>query len=139
MTASANSVVDGGAGLMQDKDTFVMTFSEALAAGSVPTSVTVTEARSANISTLAIPGLINSALISDDYFFQKASGSGSSSSTVVLSDTTVTATVGAVTEIPGGLTDEGTGPAQIIPAPTLTDRAGNAAAAPSRSTVLRLF
>jgi hypothetical protein len=138
MTVSANSVVNGGAGLMQDKDTFVMTFSEALAAGSVPTSVTVTEARSANISALTIPGLINSALISDDYFFQKASGSGSSSSTVVLSDTTITATVGAVTEIPGGLT-KGTGPAQIIPAPTLTDRAGNAAAPTSRSTVLRLF
>ena len=87
MTASANNHGGNGAGLMQHRDTFVMTFTEALALGSVPARVPVSESRSADTSTLKIPGLINSAPISDTDV-NKASGSGSSSSTVVLSNKT---------------------------------------------------
>jgi len=132
MTVSANDHRGNGAGLMQHRDTLVMTFSEALARRSVPDRVTVIEARSADTSTLTIPGLINSAPIRGARS-NKTRGSGSSSSTVVLSDRTVTATVGVVTEAPGGLKEDG-GSAQIVPAATLTDRVGIAAAATPQST-----
>lgn len=135
MTVSANDHGgNGGIGRMQSSDTFVMTFSEALAPRSVPNPVTVTESRSAtNISTLTIPGLIKSATI-DNSYVRNAPGSGSSSNTaVVLSTRTLTATIASIADANSGL-GKGTGPAQIVPAAGLTDLVGNAAATTPQST-----
>jgi hypothetical protein len=129
-------------GKMEVNDTLVLTFDEPLAAGSVPTSVTVTEAR-AGTSTLTIPGLIQAAAIDNNYLGGNNS-SGSASATVVLSNgnKTVTITLGTVSTTGGGVIAKSADSAAnvtIKPGSGQTDVAGNGALATSSALLSRLF
>jgi hypothetical protein len=127
MTATSGG---GTTNLMQSADVFALTFSEALA--SAPPNLVVTEQRSGK-ATLTIPGLINSAEIDKDYLPANKTSATSNTSPSVLSnlDKTVTVTLGTITE---GIPATGTGGVPIVvPATSLKDTAGNAAAPTSRA------
>jgi len=132
------SATSGGGtlGLMETGDTISLTFSEALATTSVPTSVTVTEHRQGT-ATLTIPGLIQPAAISNSYLAANNATATAPSTSVVLSNgnKTVTITLGTVT---GGGMNTGSGAVSVQPEAALTDVVGNGAGSTSAS-ITRLF
>jgi hypothetical protein len=118
---------------MQAGDTFVLTFSEGLAASSLASNYVVSEQRSTG-STLSIPGLINSATIGNTYLGGNNSSGTSNTSPTALTNVnkTVTVTLGAITLTGSGVAT-GTAGASISPASALTDPAGNAARPTARA------
>jgi hypothetical protein len=135
--ALASVTSNGGStpGRMQNGDTLVLTFDEAINAASVPTTVTVTEAR-AGQSTLTIPGVIATASINNSYLSgNNTSATATGTVTVSADGLTVTVTLSNVT---GAGLATGSGSVTIAPASTLADRAGNPVAATTRS-LTRLF
>jgi hypothetical protein len=139
MTATSGGAT---ADVMERDDTFVLTFSEALARDSVPSNFVVTEQRDRDPArddeaTLTIPGLITPAGISKKYLSGHSSvTSNTSPSALSLADTRITGTLGDVTGT--GATKDGTGGAIIAPAGSLHDPLGNAARTTAR-TMSRLF
>jgi hypothetical protein len=136
----SGSSANGGstAGLMQASDTLTLVFSEALDPASVPGTVTVTEARSGGSSTLTIPGLIQTANVSNSYLGGNSS-SGTSTATVSRPNaSTVAVTLGSVTTTGSGVA-AGTGSVTVKPDASLKDAAGNAVVTGSSAVVSRLF
>jgi hypothetical protein len=130
---TATSTAGTTANRMQAGDTFVLTFSEPLAATSLAGNFVVTEQR-AGAATLTIPGLINSATIGSGYLGANNSSATSSTSPSALSNLnkTVTVTLGAITTTGSGV-GTGMGGATISPSSVLTDLAGNAARTTART------
>jgi hypothetical protein len=130
---TATSTDGATANRMQAGDTFVLTFSEGLAPGSLASNYVVSEQRSSG-STLSIPGLITSATIANAYLGANGSSGTSNTSPSALSNVnkTVTVTLGSITVVGSGVAT-GTGGASIVPSNTLTDPAGNAARTTART------
>jgi len=130
----------GTAGKMETGDTLSLTFDEALAPASVPSSVTVTEARATGNTTLTIPGLIQSSVISNGYLGGNNSSGTASSMSIVLSNgnKTVTITLGTVTLAGSGVAT-GTGTVTLSPGAALTDNAANGAITASTAALPKLF
>jgi Bacterial Ig-like domain len=127
---TATSTAGTTANRMQAGDTFVLTFSEPLAATSLAGNFVVSEQR-AGAATLTIPGLINSATIGGGYLGANNSSATSNTSPSALSNLnkTVTVTLGTITTTGSGV-GTGSGGASISPSSVLTDLAGN----PARTT-----
>jgi hypothetical protein len=144
LLADTNGTTDG---LTQPGDTMSITFTEPLAAASVPSSTTVTLAdpSGAGNDTLTITGVTNGAvkLGNNAYVTTDATSAAYASSTVVLSADrrTITVTVGATCagSACGLLPTVTTSPTlKFVAATTLLDAAGNTAAG-TRSQAIKLF
>jgi hypothetical protein len=129
----------GTSNLMQAGDTMDLVFSETLAAGSVPSSVTVTESRSGG-STLAIAtGIIQNASIANSYLSGNgASGSAPGTVTLTNGGKTIHIVLGTLTQT-GGTVATGSGGATLSAAATITDLAANGAATASSALCSPLF
>ena len=125
----------GNSGRIQAGDTFFATFSEAILATSVPLTTTVTEADPAGavtIDTLNIPGITNGAITTGGSAYVATDGGSAAfaaSTAGVYLSTTVYVTVGPACLGTGCASlGRGNGAFVYVPATTLTDAAGNAAA-----------
>ncbi len=131
----ATSVPGTTAGLMQVGDALAITFSEPILASSVPgtTTITETDPNGGGNDTLTITGLTSGAdgLGANTYINTNNTSAAFASSTLGVSGATVTATVaGACTgTCTGGNITAGQGAFAFTPAATITDAAGNTAAA----------
>ncbi len=98
----------------------------------MPSSVLVRELRTGGATALTIPGLILSSTIANNYVAGNVDGA-SSTVTPALSNLnkTVTVTLGTLTPIGARGQDRQRPQVTIVPAPSLTDAAGNPAAATS--------
>lgn len=112
-------------GLMQSGDTLVLAFSEAIDSASLPTSpATVTQDRSGNTTTLAIPGVIQTATIDNTY--QTKNTITTASGALALSNGNKTLTV-TLSNLNGTGQTAGAGAVSISTVTTFRDLAGNAA------------
>ena len=136
VTASSSG---GTANLMQTGDTMDLTFSEPIAAGSIPGSATVKELRTGGSTVLTIPGVIQSASIANGYVSGNGSG-GSATGTITLtnSNKTIHIVLGTVTAISGGVAG-GSGGATLSPDGAITDVASNGAVTTSSALCSPLF
>jgi hypothetical protein len=124
----------GTLGRIDAGDALLVTFSEAILAASLPATTTVTEADppgAVNIDTLTVPGVANGTLTTggNGYITGNGREAGFAASPVSLSAaTTVRVQVGPVCAGTGcGTTGADTGAFGYVPAPSLTDAAGNGA------------
>jgi hypothetical protein len=133
VSAVTSANVSGGtAGKLEIGDKLVITFNQALATGSVPSTFSgATEINPGILTnvTLSIPGFTNGALSTGSWFYLTSNNSTATfGGTAVLANngtsTTVTLTV---TSLSGGGTNASSGALVFKPATTLTDGGGNAA------------
>ena len=131
---TTNNGGGGGSGRLQANDNFYAVFSEAILATSVPSTTTVTEADpagSVTIDTLNIPGITNGAITTGGSGYVTNDGGTASfagSSAGVYLATTVYAVVGPTCSGSGCANlGRGSGVFVYVPAPTITDAAGNGA------------
>ena len=131
LIASTNA---GTLGRIDAGDALLVAFSEAILATSLPAMTTVTEADppgAVNIDTLTMPGVANGTLTTggNGYITGNGRQAGFAASPVSLSTaTTVRVQVGPVCTGTGcGNTGSDTGAFVYVPAPSLTDAAGNGA------------
>jgi hypothetical protein len=128
-------------GKMETGDTFVATFSEAIAPASMPSSTPITEdAVGGGAVTFAIAGITNGAhsLGTANYVTGAVTVVFAGASVLSAGNTTITITVGACSASCGA-EKAGTGMTLIYaPATTLLDAAGNAAAG-STPAAFRVF
>jgi hypothetical protein len=140
-TITAISSGGGTTGLMQAGDTITFTFSEPLNPATVPSSVTVTEARQGQ-SRLTIAGLLASNVSIPNGYLGGNMSSGTATGTVTLSsgNTVITVTLGTVTTTGSGVM---AGPADdltFVPSSSLTDLVGNSATGSfTTAATFRLF
>ncbi len=123
---SLSSVSSGnGDGQLQNADTLVLTFSEAIDSASLPTSpVTVTQARSGNNTSLTITGVIATVNNLDDSYQTKNTTTTASGALSLSADKkTLTVTLGSVAG--GANATAGTASVPIVAASTIRDTAGN--------------
>jgi hypothetical protein len=137
--------VTDGDGKLEAADTIALTFSEALAAGSVPSSVTVSESDPPGIGfdTLSIGGIVSGNSGSDAYVSGNNKTASFASSGVALSDgnKTITVTVGATcTGDCANLIAAGPAAMTFTPAAAITDGTPNPAAGSfTTATSFKLF
>jgi hypothetical protein len=142
---SRQSSGSAGNGKLEVGDKLIVTFNQALAAGSVPTSFSgATEISPAVLvnATLAIPGITSGSLdTGTPFYLLTPSTTATFGGTVTLANngTATTLTI-VVTTLSGGTTSIGNGSLAFKPAPTITDGGGNAAAGTfTTSGIFRLF
>ncbi|MBV9822518.1 MAG: hypothetical protein JO144_09790 [Actinobacteria bacterium] len=127
VTPTGGASSGNGNGLIENADTLVLNFTEALDPASLPSSpVTVTQSRSGNTTTLTIPGVIATVSNLDDTY-QRKNTSTTASGALVLSNGNKTLTVTLSGLSGGGNATAGTASVTISPATNLRDVAGNGA------------
>jgi len=136
----------GTNGKAQSGDTIVITFSEPLAAASVPslTTVTLADPSGTGNDTLALAGISNGAgdLGSDAYVTTNGGTAAFPNSVVVLSNAnkTITVTIGSTcTSVCATLGSGATANYVFVAANTLKDVAGNVAGSTPKTISIRMF
>ncbi len=134
ITSKQTGGVTAGNGQLELGDRLILTFNQALATGTIPTTVTAaTESRTTGTVQLTIPGITSGALNTGSASYLASTGTKTASfnGTVALvnngTSTTVTITV---TTLSGDPTAIGSGTLVFQPAATITDSGGDAAVGP---------
>jgi hypothetical protein len=129
---SRQSSGSAGNGKLEVGDKLIVTFNQALAAGSVPTSFSgATEISPSVLAdvTLVIPGVTNGSLDTGTPFYLQSPSTTATfggSLTLANNGTATTLTI-VVSTLSGGATSAASGSLVFKPAPTITDGGGNAA------------
>jgi hypothetical protein len=136
--------VTNGNGRLELGDRLILTFNQNLATASVPATFTAaTESRTTGTVQLTIPGITSGALNTGNAAYLALTGTKSASfdGTVTLVNNATTATVTIiVTTLSGDATAISSGALVFQPAPTITDKGGNAAIGPFTSaSTFKLF
>jgi PKD repeat protein len=145
LTAIADTAPGSTAGRPQVNDALTLTFSAPIAASSIPSSVTITYARSGNsATTIAITGISSGSWGTGDSSFSRYVNTGGTSpaltATTTISGSTVKLTVTKVNDPSGNLNTAGPGSITGVLNPAIKDTSGHSASSDSfTSASIRLF
>ncbi len=145
LSAIADTTPGATAGLPQIGDAITLQFNDPISAASIPSSVTLTYARSGlSATTVTVSGLGSGSWSSGDSLLSRYSNTGGTSATVtattLLSGTTIKLTVSAITDPSKNLTAGGPGGVSGTLNPSIKDVFGNSASTSGFSTAsIRLF